>query len=216
MNMKLASAEITNPFTFTLFLDDVFDSFGSSLHETVCSGSGTSQEENYCQGGVGRDILTNIIFCDESSLASPVKNSSSKTKSTFIGDLSPNIPTNLGSKMKAKNKKQIKSFLSTSLTVSDKEEMHTNLNSSLEPSLSPGHGALAPHHRQSIFSHSARIEHLVLLREEKTTKAVCGNANGNNKVTGSLLKQSLKGKHFERIIKKLGRFVEIARVSATA
>lgn len=211
MKMKLPSAETTNSFTFALLLDDVFDSPDSSFDEEICSDSEINEDNIYCQKDIDEDISTNIISSNLSSFASPVKNSSSKKKSTLICKINHK---NVTSKMKVKNKKQIKSFLSTCFVDSENEETKCNFNSSLESSLSPKPITFTPHHRQSIFSHEARIVHSELIEKENKIKDIF-NKN-NKKITSNLLKQSLKGKHYDRVIKKLNRIIEICKLCPNA
>jgi hypothetical protein len=205
MSMTIPLEKTTNTFTFTLLLDDVFSSTESSLHDAPSSSSQMSEDEWFCAKDMNDDILTNVISPNLSVLASPVKNLSSKKKHhlKYKNNQLSEIP-------QIKNKKQTKSFLSNCFVDSDNEKGKCKKNSFLVSSLSPEPIINTPQKRQSLFSHEGKLENLILDKNQKKLKI------NKKKISGDILKRSLKGKHFDRIIKKLNRFVEICKVRPSA
>lgn len=199
----------TNTFTFTLLLDDVFSSTDSSLHDAPSSSSEMSQDEWFCTKHIDDDILTDVISPNLSVLASPIKDLLSKKKSQLKWKTNQYIVT-----PQTKNKNQIKSFLSTCIVDSDNEQEKSNKNSFLVSSLSPEPMMNTPQNRQSLLSHEGRLEHSILAKKKRNFKNHL--KINENKISGDVLKKSLKGKHFDKIIKKLNRFVEICKVRSNA
>lgn len=209
MSISLPISHTNKSFTFTLFIDDVVD-FAEDSFEDL--------EHDYLNQ-IGNDIfyekqneyekLTQVFASDDSNFNSPIKNSREQAKSLMKSNLITNFE-NPGKRNR--EKKRVKSFLSTCIGPSDDEQASDNCRlSPLTTSLKFNSLGIDYHHKQSIFSHEARIENLN--KKEKNVDLVTEN---KNKITGKILKNSLKNKHFERVIKKLNRFIENCRVQNNA
>lgn len=198
-----------NSFTFTLLLDDVIllsdDSF-ADFNEDI-----PQPIDNHCASfkDMEIDLLTEAISTQNSSPTSPNKNLFEPRKCNL--KYNPNaINENLN--LKTHDRKKKMTFLSTCQVDSDNSREDSIGPIISDPFSSPERNMNIQVHRQSVFSYQPPTNKW---KDTKISK-IKATPFSVTKIDGSILKNSLKGKHFGRVIKKLTRFVEICKVQSYA
>lgn len=198
----------TKSFTFTLFLDDVISSSDDSFVEFLETSS--EKVDNHCISFKNEDweLATQAVSPKINSLESPEKTV------TFGRKLSLRIesPTfNDNSNCKQNERKKKKTFLSICHMESENDDKSSLECNSATFSLSPEPLYPNAHQRQSLFSHQNNLH---ILNNNKISSSKLQTKN--IKISGAMLKNSLKNKHFDRVLKKLKRISENCKMPISA